>query len=73
MTIISNYRGQEVELEYGEDIAGTVAQIEAAAAINEDGVIQAEDMVGIFPCQPTLHTTMTEYTALIAAGCKEAK
>ena len=39
MTITSNYRGLEVDLEYGPELAETVAAIEAAGAINEDGVI----------------------------------
>ena len=73
MATTSNYRGLEVDLEYGPELAETVAAIEAAGAINEDGVIQAWDAVKIFPGQPTLHTTMTEYTALIAAGCAEVK
>ncbi len=68
-TITSNYRGQEVELKYSADIADLVGKIEAAGAVNEDGVIQAWDAVKLFPGQPILHTTMSEYTALLAAGC----
>lgn len=69
MTILSNYRGREVELQYGEEIADQVRAIEAAAGVNEDGVIQAQAAVALFPGEPGLHTTMTEYAALVAAGC----
>jgi hypothetical protein len=67
--ITSNYRGQEVELEYTSEIADLVQAIETAASANEDGVIQAWDMVPLFPGQPELHTTTLEYRALLAAGC----
>lgn len=69
MTIMSNYRGQEIELEYPAHIAEHVADIETAAGINEDGVIQAWDMVRLFPGRPELHATTMEYRALLEAGC----
>ena len=65
----TNIRGREVEMEYTPEISDLVKGIEAAAAINEDGVIQAWEMVKLFPGQPTMHTTTMESTALLAAGC----
>lgn len=56
-------------MEYDDEIAEQVAAIEAAGAINEDGVIQAWDMARLFPGQPELHATTFEYRALLAAGC----
>lgn len=69
MTITTDIKGREVEMTYTAEIADQVSAIEAAAATNEDGVIQAQDMVKLFPGQPTMHTTTLEATALLAAGC----
>lgn len=69
MTITTNIHGREVEMEYTPEISDLVKGIETAAAINEDGVIQAWEMVKLFPGQPNLHTTTMESTALLAAGC----
>lgn len=63
--------GGKLEMLRSPEIAEQVAAIEAAGAINEDGVIQAWDAAQLFPGRPELHTTMREYTALIAAGCVE--
>jgi len=66
-----NNNGIEVDLEYGEDIAPLVREIVGAAGVDEDGVIQAEDAARIFGWhRPELHTTMSEYGALMAAGCE---
>ena len=69
MIITSINREQKVDLEFVADIADQVRAIEAAAYVNEDGVIQAWDAVPLFPGRPEFHTTMSEYAALIAAGC----
>ena len=41
-------------------------------AANDEGTIQATEMLKLFPGQPALHTTTSLRTALIAAGCEEA-
>jgi hypothetical protein len=69
MTITSSYSRKEVVLEYDSEIADRVRAIRAASD-PEDGIIQAWDMVPLFPGEPTMHTTTREYTALVAAGCR---
>lgn len=68
-TVTTNIRGREVEMAYTAEIADLVAAIERAAGVNQDGVIQASDMVALFPGNPAMHTTTLESTALLAAGC----
>lgn len=73
MTIKTVNDGQDVTLHFDASLAETVSRIEAAGAEEQDGIVQANEMAAIFPAQAELHMTMTEYSALIAAGCVEAK
>lgn len=51
----------------GEARKSTVLAIWRAA--NDEGTIQAGDMVRLFPGRPEKHTTTSMRHALIAAGC----
>ncbi len=42
------------------------------AASDDEGIIQAWDMVSLFPGQVEMHTTTRVHIALLAAGCEDA-
>lgn len=69
--VVGDGHGHEVTVRYSLDIADLVERI-GEAAHPEDGYIQAEDMVALFPGKPTLHTTTSHYRALLEAGCEPA-
>ena len=71
MTLTIGYRGIEHLLETSdEEIAARAQAIYDAS--DDEGIIQAEDMLVLFPSRPESHTTTRLYTALLAAGMIES-
>jgi hypothetical protein len=55
---------------------GTASKSHVAKIIrasDDEGTIQAEAMVALFPGEPTLHTTTSLSNALVWAGCIESE
>ena len=66
---VGNDQQNEVRLSYTAEMEDLVNAIWDAA--DDEGTIQAGQMVDLFPGQPILHTTTSTYRALLAAGCME--
>lgn len=63
-TILAN-----LEMKMGTSSARTIRAIWFAS--DNEGTIQAEDMLRLFPGHPQLHSTSSMLHALIAAGCED--
>ncbi len=70
MKIIAPKNGKEVTLTTTDIEVFAIAE-RIDCACGEDGIIAAEDMVELFPGQPTLHSATSIYRALIEAGMEE--
>lgn len=69
-TYTVGYRGREITVVADDTVQDLAARIYEVAD-EEDGTLQAQQMVELFPGQPTLHTTTPLFVALMHAGCME--
>lgn len=63
--------GREITLGTSDPAVAARGHAIDMVAAPEDGIIQARDLVPIFPGRPELHTTMHVSHALLLAGWRE--